>query len=316
MKETTSVPNYYFDELMPLLTHVECRVLFVFIREIRGWHKYRTTLSRRISISTIVRLSGVSRRHVRAALRFLQDARIIKMTRVYQKWPNNEACEWRLFCDEEHRWKMLRERAGVEGPIRSLDGGSQNDVCEGPNGTHFQRKVKEIKTKACAARHALVFNVPSGREKELATYTKRKGSFRLDEGRLPTTKAEKMVAWYVRLSRRMGWHLLEGKPVQGATRAGWKPGTLRSWEEMARKFLVKHKGTEKVCKWFEVSRDEFPWWPCRTFRTFCKSYERIEAKYKAWAKENKAPPPPPKVNYDYDEQMDDDKLNSFLESED
>ena len=73
MPNTTSVPNFLFDEWMCKLTDVQFKVLMVICRKTFGWRKEFD----RISNSQICKLTGFTTRPVREAVKFLAENHLI-----------------------------------------------------------------------------------------------------------------------------------------------------------------------------------------------------------------------------------------------
>jgi phage replication O-like protein O len=69
----TQTPNDLFDYWLPHLKEGELKVLLVIMRKTFGWHKKRD----RISISQLMRLTGLSKPSVIDASKSLQDKGII-----------------------------------------------------------------------------------------------------------------------------------------------------------------------------------------------------------------------------------------------
>jgi DNA-binding MarR family transcriptional regulator len=77
MDSYTRIPNAVFD-IAPRLTEAELRVLLFLYRRIEGWHK----TSDEVSLSQLQAGTGlVGRHHVTAAVRALEDYRLIRATR-------------------------------------------------------------------------------------------------------------------------------------------------------------------------------------------------------------------------------------------
>lgn len=69
----TQAPNVLFDEWLPLLTHVELKVLMVIMRKTFGWHKIRD----QISLSQLEKYTGSKRSNIITAAENLQKLGLI-----------------------------------------------------------------------------------------------------------------------------------------------------------------------------------------------------------------------------------------------
>ena len=82
-KQTTQVPNFVFDALLPALSMAELKVLLVVIRQTLGWVDARTGQRKtrdRISQSQFQRKTGLSRRSMTNAIQSLHQKNIIGIT--------------------------------------------------------------------------------------------------------------------------------------------------------------------------------------------------------------------------------------------
>ncbi len=69
----TQTPNELFDEWLPILTHVELKVLMVIMRKTFGWHKIRD----RISLSQLEKITGSQRTNIIKATKNLEKLGLI-----------------------------------------------------------------------------------------------------------------------------------------------------------------------------------------------------------------------------------------------
>lgn len=69
----TQAPNELFDEWLPLLSHVELKVLMAIMRKTFGWHKVRD----RISLSQLEKITGAHRKYILPAVENLQKLGLI-----------------------------------------------------------------------------------------------------------------------------------------------------------------------------------------------------------------------------------------------
>ena len=74
----TSIPNYYFDSILPTLTVFEDRILQVIFRKTLGFRK----LEDKISLSQIVKLSGLAKSTCINCLKTLEEKNFIFIKRI------------------------------------------------------------------------------------------------------------------------------------------------------------------------------------------------------------------------------------------
>jgi hypothetical protein len=82
-KQTTQVPNIFFDQLLPTLTEAEIKLLLVIIRQTYGWIDPRTGKRKqrdRISRKQFVVKTGLCKRVISTALQSLVTKGIISIT--------------------------------------------------------------------------------------------------------------------------------------------------------------------------------------------------------------------------------------------
>jgi hypothetical protein len=77
LPESTPVPNFVFDQIMPLVPHAEFKVLLVLVRKTIGWQKE----SDFVSLSQIMKLAGVSRDVAIAGTRLYVEIGLVRQTR-------------------------------------------------------------------------------------------------------------------------------------------------------------------------------------------------------------------------------------------
>ena len=69
----TSIPNYYFDSILPTLTLIEDRILQVILRKTLGYQKTKDN----ISISQLITLTKLAKSSIQKAIKSLQDKELI-----------------------------------------------------------------------------------------------------------------------------------------------------------------------------------------------------------------------------------------------
>lgn len=83
MKQTTPVPNRFFDELLCAFTQAELKIYLVIIRQTLGWHNKKTSQRKerdRITHSQFVTKTGLSRRVISHTINSLVTKNLIKVT--------------------------------------------------------------------------------------------------------------------------------------------------------------------------------------------------------------------------------------------
>jgi|SRR6267378_1587213 len=85
----TATPNDLFDEWLPLLSHVELKVLMTIMRKTFGWHKIRD----RISLSQLEKITGSKRSAIIKAAKNLQKMGLIFKEVVGEKGFENTVYE-------------------------------------------------------------------------------------------------------------------------------------------------------------------------------------------------------------------------------
>lgn len=100
---STQIPNYILDEMMPLLTDTEFKVLMIVCRQTYGWHKEAD----RISYSQLKEKTGASNGSIANALRSLREQGLIIVL---------DEKGHQLFTKEECRGKELFYKIGVTSP--------------------------------------------------------------------------------------------------------------------------------------------------------------------------------------------------------
>ena len=85
--QTTSIPNYIFDSLLPHLTIAELKVLLVIARNTLGWKDNQSSTGRKardwISSGQLQRKTGCSRRSISSAI-----GRLVNMGAIAVSSPN------------------------------------------------------------------------------------------------------------------------------------------------------------------------------------------------------------------------------------
>lgn len=82
-KQSTQVPNRIFDELLPLLSMAELKILLVIIRQTYGWINPETKRRKqrdRISHAQFISKTGLSRRIIITTIQKLLNKHYIKIT--------------------------------------------------------------------------------------------------------------------------------------------------------------------------------------------------------------------------------------------
>jgi len=82
-KQTTQVPNIFFDQLLPTLTEAEIKLLLVIIRQTYGWIDQRTGKRKqrdRISRKQFVTKTGLCKRVISIALQSLVTKGLVSIT--------------------------------------------------------------------------------------------------------------------------------------------------------------------------------------------------------------------------------------------
>lgn len=91
----TQVPNVLLDEWMPILSHVELKVLYAITRKTFGWHKDRD----RISLSQLEKLTGSTKEAIVSASRTLQKRGLINKLVIGD--PGRQATYYELVVNED-----------------------------------------------------------------------------------------------------------------------------------------------------------------------------------------------------------------------
>lgn len=101
----TATPNDLFDEWLPLLSHVELKVLMAIMRKTFGWHKIRD----RISLSQLEKITGSKRSAIIKATKNLQKLGLIFKEVIGQKGSENTVYELIIIEDSNNSYQSPQE---------------------------------------------------------------------------------------------------------------------------------------------------------------------------------------------------------------
>ena len=131
----TQTPNDLFDYWLPHLKEGELKVLLVIMRKTFGWHKKRD----RISISQLMRLTGLSKPSVIDASKSLQDKGIILRDKTGEEGEQ-----------ETYYELIVNEDSNNSYPVKIIDPPSQN-YCPPPPVKNSDTQKKPLSSKETAA---------------------------------------------------------------------------------------------------------------------------------------------------------------------
>lgn len=106
----TQTPNILLDEWLPLLSHVELKVLMVIIRKTFGWHKVRD----HISLSQLVKMTGSNRTGICKAAKRLQELGLIRKKVIGKKGEKETIYELVIEDSNNSDWYQSGTRGGTK----------------------------------------------------------------------------------------------------------------------------------------------------------------------------------------------------------
>lgn len=134
---TTQVPNIFFEHWMAILTPAEFKVLMVITRKTLGWHKIKDA----ISLSQIIKMTGLSNRGVINCLSSLIDHKLINKLKRETKKGDSDCNEYQLIMDDG---KVNSVHRGSELTSQPVVNPVHDPVV---NSVHRQKKLYTKETK-------------------------------------------------------------------------------------------------------------------------------------------------------------------------